>query len=109
MLITTCNDCEKKPTCTSLCPEANAFADQDKATSPYRKLSTDYIDKIWAQDDVFHSENSPSDNPSRDFLIAEKIIVEKCSQREVARMFGVSQPMICKIINRIRARVQDTC
>lgn len=93
-----CQDCSKKSTCTKLCPEAEEYVNQDRTSQkhfvpPSKPIQGTAPLKIITK--------------SRDELILLAYFVDRKTQREIADMFYISQPMVHKIIKKYKEIIAE--
>lgn len=92
-----CQDCPKYLKCRQLCDEAEKYASQDEDQTQWQKISlTVQIEEM---------ESKPMHGLLTTEAILQSYFIGRMKQSEIAKMYSVSRPYVCKVIKKYSALI----
>jgi DNA-binding NarL/FixJ family response regulator len=100
-----CNDCLKRPSCTSLCPAAEAYASQDHVPGGRELLvhSTEYVDNASPWPD---NEAQSTVKMSDKYIVILALLNSGVPRKIIQKNLGLTAKQLANIIHKIKKKME---
>jgi len=93
-----CKTCKKRSTCTSLCPEAEKYVNQDYV----RRKEITFTELGIDIDSIKKSDSNTETNLTRNQLLIWELHISGYSNHEIARLLDKDRSYIIKTIKKLK-------